>query len=79
MTPADCPECRVASGGASARGLPALRVGSFVVHPKLEAPAVPGWLVVAPVRHVEQWDSLDAAELRELGPLVARVSGALRA
>lgn len=57
----------------------ALRVGAFVVHPRLEAPPVPGWMVVAPLRHVEQWDALDAAELRELGPLVARVSAALRA
>jgi diadenosine tetraphosphate (Ap4A) HIT family hydrolase len=79
VSPADCPECRVAAGGALAQGLPALRLGAFVVHPKLEAPPVPGWLVVAPVRHVEQWDALDIPELRELGPLVARVSGALRA
>jgi diadenosine tetraphosphate (Ap4A) HIT family hydrolase len=54
-------------------------VGAFVVHPRLETPPVPGWMVVAPVRHVEQWDALDAAELRELGPLLARVSAALRA
>lgn len=62
-----------------ASGLPALRQGAFVVHPKLEAPPVPGWLVVAPVRHVEQWDALDATELRELGPFVGRVAEALRA
>lgn len=61
------------------RGAPPLRLGSFAVHPRLEAPPVPGWLVVAPLRHVEQWDALDSRELRELAPLVARVSAALRA
>jgi diadenosine tetraphosphate (Ap4A) HIT family hydrolase len=60
-------------------GLPVLRLGPFVLHPRLESPPVPGWLVIAPLRHVEQWDALDPAELRELGPLVARVSSALRA
>jgi diadenosine tetraphosphate (Ap4A) HIT family hydrolase len=50
-----------------------------VVHAKLEPTPVPGWLVVAPVRHVEQWDALDPTELRELGPLIARVSSLLRA
>jgi diadenosine tetraphosphate (Ap4A) HIT family hydrolase len=59
--------------------VPTLRAGLFAVHPKLESPPVPGWLVVAPQRHVEQWDALDARELAELGPLVARVAAALRA
>ena len=79
MNEASCPECRATSPGASVRGAPSLRIASFTVHPKLESPAVPGWLVVAPARHVEQWDALDARELRELAPLVARVSAALRA
>ncbi len=59
--------------------MPSLRLGRFAVHPKLEPPPVPGWLVVAPRRHVEQWDELDARELAELGPLVSRVATALRA
>ena len=79
MIAADCPECRAAAKGASVRGAPTLTLGSFVLHPKLESPPVPGWLVVAPRRHVEQWDALDARELRDLGPLVAQVSAALRA
>ena len=61
------------------RGAPTLRLGLFALHPKLESPPVPGWLVLAPLRHVEQWDALDGRELRELAPLVARVSAALRA
>jgi hypothetical protein len=40
---------------------------------------VPGWLVVAPLRHVEQWDALDEIERREIGPLLAEVAEALRA
>jgi hypothetical protein len=35
--------------------------------------------VVAPLRHVEQWDALDALEQAELGPLLGRVCAALRA
>jgi diadenosine tetraphosphate (Ap4A) HIT family hydrolase len=37
-----------------------------------------GWLVVLPKRHVVAVDTLDNAELRELGPLLAAVSAALR-
>jgi diadenosine tetraphosphate (Ap4A) HIT family hydrolase len=57
----------------------ALRRGRFAVFPRLEPPPVPGWLVLAPLRHVEQWDALDETERREIGPLVAEVAAALRA
>ncbi len=40
---------------------------------------MPGWLFVAPARHVEQVDALDAVERAALGPLVAEVAAALRA
>jgi diadenosine tetraphosphate (Ap4A) HIT family hydrolase len=56
-----------------------LRLGLFAVHPRLDPSPVPGWLVVAPRRHVEQWDALHPRELRDLAPLVARVAAALRA
>jgi diadenosine tetraphosphate (Ap4A) HIT family hydrolase len=75
---ADCPECRLTSPRAAVRGAAVSTLGAFVLHPKLESPPVPGWLVLAPRRHVTQWDALDAGELRELGPLVARVMAALR-
>jgi diadenosine tetraphosphate (Ap4A) HIT family hydrolase len=55
------------------------RVGAFIVHPRFEAAPVPGWFVVSPTRHVEQWDALSEDELREVGPLVAQVTAALRA
>ena len=74
----DCAECAVAAG-APALGVAPLRIGAFVVHPKPEAPPVPGWMVVAPARHVEQIDDLSDEEQRELGPLLARVAAALRA
>jgi diadenosine tetraphosphate (Ap4A) HIT family hydrolase len=56
-----------------------LRRGPFVVHAAPETFPVPGWLFVAPTRHVEQVDALDAAERAALGPLVAEVAAALRA
>jgi diadenosine tetraphosphate (Ap4A) HIT family hydrolase len=56
-----------------------LRRGPFVVHAIPEGGPVPGWLVVAPARHVEQIDALRAEELSLLGPLLARVAAALRA
>jgi len=77
--PGDCPECRVATGELLPRGLASLRRAGFLLHPKLEAPPVPGWFVVAPERHVEQIDALTPAELQALGPLVAATSAALRA
>jgi diadenosine tetraphosphate (Ap4A) HIT family hydrolase len=56
-----------------------LRRGPFVVHAIPEGGSVPGWLVVAPARHVEQIDALRAEELASLGPLLAQVAAALRA
>lgn len=58
---------------------PLLVTARFVVHGLLVPPAVPGWLVIAPARHVEQLDQLTEEELAELGPLAARVGRALRA
>jgi diadenosine tetraphosphate (Ap4A) HIT family hydrolase len=48
------------------------------VHAKLEAGGVPGWMVVAPLRHVEAVDALSAEEQAALMPLVAQVATALR-
>jgi diadenosine tetraphosphate (Ap4A) HIT family hydrolase len=56
-----------------------LRRGPFVVHAIPEGGPVPGWLVVAPARHVEQIDALRPEELASLGPLLAQVAAALRA
>jgi diadenosine tetraphosphate (Ap4A) HIT family hydrolase len=70
-----CPECQALAGGT----LPQHRKGPFVVHARLEPGPVPGWMVVAPRRHVEQIDDLSAAEQALFGPLLAEVAQALRA
>ena len=74
-----CPECALARRGETPTGAPVLRRGPFVVHARPEPSPVPGWLVVAPVRHVEQVDELTPDELARLAPLVAEVAAALRA
>ena len=74
-----CPECAIVRDGAAPGGAPVLRRGPFVVHPRPEPAPVPGWFVVAPVRHVEQVDALGPDEQRALGPLLAEVAAALRA
>lgn len=74
----DCALCRIAAGGAR-EDLGILRKGSFVIHRRPEGAPVPGWLVVAPARHVEQIDALRGEELSALGPLLAEAAAALRA
>ncbi len=74
-----CPECDLVRAGTTPLGGPVLRRGPFVVHARPEPIPVPGWLFVAPVRHVEQIDELDAGERTALGPLLAEVASALRA
>jgi diadenosine tetraphosphate (Ap4A) HIT family hydrolase len=72
--PSACPECRHLATGADV-----VRRGLLAVHARLGTGAVPGWLVVAPLRHVEQLDQLDSAEQAALGPLLAEAAAALRA
>ncbi len=74
-----CPECGLVGAGRTPLGAPVLRRGPFVVHARPEPSPVPGWLFVAPIRHVEQIDDLDAGERAALGPLLAEVAAALRA
>ncbi len=70
-----CRECDAQKNGET----PLLhRSGGFVVHPVLGGGAVPGWLVVAPERHVTQVDALTDEEAAALGPLLKRVGAALR-
>lgn len=69
-----CSECDRIAGGTEL-----LRRGPFVVHGKAETPSVPGWIVVAPARHVEQIDLLHVEEVAALTPLLVEVAAALRA
>lgn len=41
--------------------------------------SLPGWLVVVPRRHVLVLDELDTSELATLGPILGRLTSALRA
>src|SRR5262249_38268764 len=79
MAGPDCLECAVVRGGGTPQGGPLLRRGPFVAHVRPDAAPVPGWLFVAPARHVEQIDALDVAEQAGLGPLLSEVAAALRA
>jgi diadenosine tetraphosphate (Ap4A) HIT family hydrolase len=72
-----CLECDFLRSGAHEP--PLLRTAHFAVHGKIEIPAVPGWMIIAPLRHVEQVDALDGLAQSELQPLIARVAAALRA
>jgi diadenosine tetraphosphate (Ap4A) HIT family hydrolase len=74
-----CIECRIASGQEKPSGLAPLRRGPFLVHPRPDPSPLAGWFIVAPARHVEQIDALDAAEAAVLGPLLTEVAAALRA
>lgn len=73
MNLSSCPECE-----RIARGAELVRRGPFVVHGKWETPSVPGWMIVAPARHVEQIDLLHAEEVAGLTPLLVEVAAALR-
>lgn len=68
-----CPECERIAGGTEL-----VRRGPFVVHGKWETPSVPGWMIVAPARHVEQIDLLHVEEAAALTPLLVEVTAALR-
>ena len=71
-----CLECAALKGE---HGPLLLETERFAVHPIVGGGAVPGWLIVAPRRHVEQLDALTSDELAELMPLASRVGAALRA
>lgn len=71
----NCPECDALANPATDILLRTLR---YAVHPVIGGGAVPGWLVVAPFRHVEAIDLLEPGEQVELGPLLSRVAAALR-
>jgi diadenosine tetraphosphate (Ap4A) HIT family hydrolase len=56
-----------------------VRRGPLVVHARPEPGGVPGWMIVAPERHVESLEGLTSTEQAALLPLVVEVAAALRA
>ena len=68
-----CAECELIEVKAP------LARGGFVLHPRIGRGAVPGWWVIAPKRHVEQYDELARDEQSHLGELIGELSAALRA
>lgn len=73
----DCAECAYLRGEGAFADYPRRDVGAFVVHAKIDAAAVAGWLVIAPRRHVESLLDLTDDETAALGPLVQRCARAL--
>ena len=76
-SPMSCLECDFLAAHADDPAV--VRTAHFAVHGKIEVPVVPGWMIVAPLAHVEQVDALGSDAQAELAPLLARVSNALRA
>jgi diadenosine tetraphosphate (Ap4A) HIT family hydrolase len=76
MNQGACLECDFLASGAAVP--PLLRTARFAVHGKIEIPVLPGWMIVAPLRHVEQIDALDPEEQAELQSLITRVAAGLR-
>jgi len=68
-----CAECELVAKQAP------LQRGTFVLHPRIGRGAVPGWWVICPARHVEQYDDLSREEQAHLGQLIGELSAALRA
>lgn len=74
-----CVECEVAQGHRHVRGVAPVVRGAFILHPRADGAAVPGWWLIAPARHVEQFDALRADEQAALGAIVGELAAALRA
>jgi diadenosine tetraphosphate (Ap4A) HIT family hydrolase len=72
-----CAECEYQRGEGPYAHYPRRDIGDFVVHAKIDRAAVPGWLVIAPRRHIEALIDLTDAEAAALGPLVKRCAEAL--
>jgi diadenosine tetraphosphate (Ap4A) HIT family hydrolase len=54
------------------------REGGFALHALAGPSPLAGWLVLTSERHARGWYDLEEAELRQLGPLAARVMKAQR-
>ncbi|MFO0782617.1 MAG: hypothetical protein U0636_02910 [Phycisphaerales bacterium] len=74
-----CDICRIQEDAAQFGWLEAHRCDRWVVrHHPLPAPLV-GWTFLGTVRHVQGFADLDAVEADQVGPMLQRVSRAVRA
>ena len=78
-TPADCVACRANRGEITAPGGPLYDDGLWRLEHTFEPIPMVGWLVLKPLRHVEQLADLTPPEAAALGPLLQRVASAMRA
>lgn len=73
-----CTACELLEGAREVPGGILLREDGFALH-ALDPSPLPGWLVLTSERHARAWYDLHESELRQLGPLAARVMAAQRA
>jgi diadenosine tetraphosphate (Ap4A) HIT family hydrolase len=74
----DCLSCRIVGGELTPTGGTILRSAQFDVHQDY-ACAIPGFLIVATIRHARCWDELTEDEAAEYGRLLRRLRAAQRA
>lgn len=72
-----CLACRANAGELHPPGGVIFDDGLWRVEHMLMPARLPGWLTVKPLRHIESLAALTPAEAAALGPLLARVTGAL--
>jgi diadenosine tetraphosphate (Ap4A) HIT family hydrolase len=75
----DCVACKANAGLLQAPGGVIYQDALWRLEHILSPAPLAGWLVLKPKRHCEGLDFLTVAEAAALGPLMRRVSGALRA
>ncbi|HEU0027130.1 MAG TPA: HIT family protein [Ktedonobacterales bacterium] len=75
---ADCVACQANSGEIVAPGGALYDDGLWRLEHTFEPIPMVGWLVLKPLRHVESLADLTPDEAAALGPLLRRITGALR-
>ncbi len=76
--PPSCATCRANRGEMTTPGGPLFDDGLWRLEHTFEPIPMVGWLVLKPLRHVEQLADLSAAEAAALGPLLQRIASAMR-
>jgi diadenosine tetraphosphate (Ap4A) HIT family hydrolase len=74
----ECGTCRANLGGFPTPGGVIYQDGQWRLEHTFEPIPMVGWLVLKPLRHVEFFGDLTAEEARTFGPLVQRITSAMR-